>query len=89
MSALLMKASPHADSINSFAVDYFELEKLRRSVHEAISEQGPVELDVFWIHSNAPDVFHVIAEEISHCSNDPWRFFMCGEAALISTQNHR
>lgn len=75
LKAILMKAGPKADSINPIVVDYRELEKLQRCVRESISEHGPIELAVFWIHSDGSDVSHVIASAISRCAKNPWRLF--------------
>lgn len=56
-------------------VDYRNPDVLRERINETICTNGPISLAVFWIHSDAPDAFGVIADELSAHSADPWRLF--------------
>lgn len=40
-----------------------------------MAAHGPVDLAVFWIHSDAPDAFRVIADEIYSHTDNAWRLF--------------
>jgi len=64
-----------AGKMNSIAVDYHDSSMLRRRICEAISAHGPIQLAVFWIHSDAPDGFQVIANEISNHVEVSWTLF--------------
>ena len=60
-------------SLNPIAVDYRDEDSLRQCIAEAITAYGPVDLAVFWIHTDAPDAFRVITDEVSTHTNVPWR----------------
>lgn len=73
-----------AGLLNPIAVDYRHPDALREHIYEAINQNGPIELAVFWIHSEAPDAFRVIVNEISGHSEAPWRLFhVRGSAAHL------
>ncbi len=74
MNLLLSKASPDA-VINPIAVDYHQSNELKQHINEAMAAHGPVDLAVFWIHSDAPDAFRVIADEIYSHTDNAWRLF--------------
>ncbi|WP_067935850.1 hypothetical protein [Alicyclobacillus kakegawensis] len=58
--------------IHLIAVDYRESDILRRCIAEAITVHEPIGLAVFWIHSDAPEAFEVISDEISSHAKEPW-----------------
>ena len=58
--------------INPIAVDYRESDTLRQRISEAISVFGPIELAILWIHTDAPEAFGIIADEISEHENGSW-----------------
>ncbi|MCL6445261.1 MAG: short-chain dehydrogenase [Alicyclobacillus sp.] len=61
--------------LNPIAVDYRDSDKLRQRIAEAILVHGPVQLAVFWIHTDAPYAFRVISDEISSHAEVSWRLF--------------
>ncbi|MCL6515818.1 MAG: short-chain dehydrogenase [Alicyclobacillus sp.] len=62
-------------TFHSITVDYRSSSELRQCVAGAMAQYGPIELAVFWIHSDAPDAFRIIADEISTHAENPWRLF--------------
>lgn len=70
--------------LNAIAVDYRDAEPLRHRIAEAIAAYGPIELAVFWIHSDAQEAFGITADEISNHAEIPWRLFhVRGSAAHL------
>lgn len=70
--------------LNPITVDYRDLNTLHGRIDEAINQNGPIGLAVFWIHSDGSDAFRVIADEISRYSEVPWRLFnVRGSAAHV------
>jgi len=66
----------HIDGrLNPFMVDYRDSKSLSQAIAEAISSYGPIDLAVFWIHTDVPDAFQVISNEIARNAEDPWRLF--------------
>lgn len=71
-------------SLNAIAVDYRDAAPLRHRIAEAIAAYGPIELAVFWIHTDAQEAFGIIADEISNHANVLWRLFhVRGSAAHL------
>ncbi|MCL6455036.1 MAG: short-chain dehydrogenase [Alicyclobacillus sp.] len=64
-----------AVNTHPISVDYRHTQELRGRISQALSLYGPVELAVLWIHSDAPDAFSVIADEVSRAATAPWRLF--------------
>jgi len=70
--------------VNSITVDYHHTSMPRQRIAEAISAHGPIQLAVFWIHSDAPDAFRVISDEIAKHEEALWRLFhVRGSAAHL------
>lgn len=70
--------------VRLIAVDYRESQLLRQSVADAISQYGPIELAIFWIHSDAPGAFGIIADGISRHAEVAWRLIhVRGSAAHL------
>ncbi|GMA49950.1 short-chain dehydrogenase [Alicyclobacillus contaminans] len=76
-----------AGRIHAITVDYRESETLRQRIDEAVSLHGPIQLAVFWIHTDARDAFRVISEEVSRHASAPWRLFhVRGSAAHLNPE---
>jgi hypothetical protein len=56
------------------SLDYKDTEDLRKFLRQSIQKNGPVDIVVSWIHSDAPDAIPAIFEEINHCQQEQWRF---------------
>lgn len=74
--------------IHPIEADYRESETLRQRINETIAKYGPIELAVFWIHSDAPEAFRVISHEISKHAETPWHLFhVRGNAAHLHPES--
>ncbi|WP_258109563.1 short-chain dehydrogenase [Alicyclobacillus sp. SP_1] len=73
--SLLYDALSAAARIHPVGTNYLNSNDLERCIQQAIRLRGPIELAVFWIHSDAPDAFQVIADEIDRNTKVPWRLF--------------
>jgi len=74
-------------SVHSVICGYRESDSVRERVAEAMLLHGPIDLAVFWIHSDAPTAFATIADEISSGASKPWRLFhVRGSAAHLDPQ---
>jgi hypothetical protein len=74
--------------VNPIEVDYRDSETLRQRMFKAMRTYGSIDLAVFWIHSDAPNAFRVIAQEISKHAERPWRLFhVRGSAAYLHPES--
>ncbi|GLV14955.1 hypothetical protein Heshes_26400 [Alicyclobacillus hesperidum] len=48
---------------------------MRKCIAAATRQLGPIELVMFWIHSDATDAFQVVADEILTQAENPWWLF--------------
>ncbi len=75
LNTLVSQTGPYAILLNRIVVDYRVSTDLQGGIDNAIAHYGPVDLAVYWIHSDAPDAFRVIADKISHHAGNPWKLF--------------
>ncbi|UFJ39752.1 short-chain dehydrogenase [Brevibacillus humidisoli] len=85
--AALVERAERPNSITSLVLDYTDEQALRRQLRTTMEKNGPIELAVAWIHSNAPRALPICIEELAGAATSSWRLFhICGSRAYRSPQ---
>ena len=61
-------------TIQPILVDYREEPTFRQKLKESIQSHGSIDLLVAWIHSDAPDAWAILLEEMSR-NQDSWKLY--------------
>ncbi|WEG14772.1 short-chain dehydrogenase [Pullulanibacillus sp. KACC 23026] len=80
MEKLLQRESEH---LSPLLVDYRDSKELHQKINETIQENGPINLVVAWIHSNAPNALSIISEELSLIGIEWKLFHIVGSKAAL------
>jgi hypothetical protein len=80
----LLKRKTENSFLYPVLVDYRNSEELLQKVKNTIQSNGPINLVVAWIHSDAPNALSLISQEIS-LMGDKWKLFhILGSSADLS-----
>lgn len=71
----LIRKSIDKSLITPVLVDYSDVALLRRKLRGTIEQNGPIELVIAWIHSNAEGTLEIISREISNWNDGRWKLF--------------
>lgn len=63
------------DRLHLISVDYTKDQDLADAVAHMVSDVGPIELLLTWIHSTAPQALGVIEKTLKHTQAEPWKHF--------------
>lgn len=79
----LIEKTNFKNNLTPVLVDYRNSEELQAHVNAAIKKNGPIDLVVAWIHSDAPDALTVIINAIN-ANREQWKLFhILGSSANI------
>ncbi len=74
-----------SSSVFPISVDYRNEERFLKEIMEIQQKRGPLTLALSWIHSDAPNTLHILAEQLSNLPINPWRLFhVKGSTAHLS-----
>ncbi|WP_256378131.1 short-chain dehydrogenase [Sporosarcina sp. D27] len=77
-----------SSSVFPISVDYRNEELFLKEIMEIQHKRGPITLAVSWIHSDARNTLHLLTEQISNLSNNPWRLFHVKGSSAHLSQGH-
>ncbi|VDG96839.1 short chain dehydrogenase [Lysinibacillus sphaericus] len=81
----VVKEASDSSSVSPISVDYRNEELFLKEIRGIQHKLGPITLVVSWIHTDAPNTLHILAENLSKLSNNPWRLFhVKGSTAHLS-----
>lgn len=64
-----------SSSVIPISVDYRNEERFLKEIIEIQQKRGPITLALSWIHSDALNTLHILVEQLSNLSINPWRLF--------------
>ncbi|WP_155591305.1 short-chain dehydrogenase [Lysinibacillus cavernae] len=71
----LLNKSTDPSHITPILVDYRDTGLFKNKLRGTIEQNGPIELVIAWIHSNAESTLEIALSEISHENSGKWKLF--------------
>jgi hypothetical protein len=62
-------------NISPISVDYNKEDIFREEIKRSITNNGPYELVIAWIHRNEEEIIRIISSEIENASTNEWQLF--------------